>query len=211
MDIVRSEKFKLIFTSQFHQEIYDKAIEYADTVKFYPLQKVYPIYAVYRAMLDVETSKSSVPNLHFNYNSNKDIESLYKVFQIQRARVEIIKLNAETRDDLNIIGVSDQNCFGMPFYNSDQKISGALIESFQQTLNIKFECKTDSEVSIILRGENLKGIKTESLQAYIDYTNLSINDYKVKPSSIQNEPYVKTFNAHAGKIYNVKIDWEIHW
>ena len=147
----------------------------------------------------------------FKYDSNADIEALYKLFKNARARIEIIKNDSANKNDLEIVEVSDKNCSGVPFYDEMNKTAGFFIESFQRDLKIRFKCKSEGNLAIILRSKNLNVFSFETFNPHVDYTDFLINQNKIKTPTIQNGNYIKTLHAHADEIYDLNIDWEIHW
>ena len=224
--ILNSEKFKSTFTSYFSEEIYYKTKQFSESQLGYPLMPWYPLIAATKILMDVKLSQYLSKYTAEQYwdaenkiQSKQKVESqsnkialLFSLFQT--ARIYLVKENMTTIEDF-AIAFSDENGKVIPLLNPERNsILGYMLESAKQNINIRFRCKTDGEVSILLNSKEIIGRNNERIPILIDYTNVSVNQNVIFEDQIvvanAHKPHSVKLTVKHDEVYDIVIKWQIH-
>ena len=223
--ILHSEQFKSAFTSYFPEEVYYKTKKFSESQSAYKLMPWYPLIAATKILLDVKTGRYMNEEFTGQYfNSDNRVQSVQKSIS-QSKKLDIIlnyfktaKISLVNDKMLQItdfaVSVFDENARLIPLVNSPgNRYIGYTVESNKQNLQIKFQCKTDSEVSIFLSCNNVMA-DNKKLPIQLDYTYLSINGNDIisdrRITVTGDAPAFFKMRVNSNEIYNVVLRWEIY-
>ena len=226
LKILNSEKFKSSFTSYFPEEIYYKTKQFSENQLGFPLMPWYPLIAATKVLMDVKLSRYMAKDTAEQYwETENQIQSKQKAESqsnkialmlniFQTARIYLVKENITTIEDF-VIAVSDENGKVIPLLNSERnRFIGYMLESYKQNINIRFKCKTDGEVLVLLNSKDLIKRNNERSPIVIDYTSVFVNqnaifENQVIVANAFNPHHIK-FTVNHDEVYDLTIKWQIH-
>lgn len=191
----RSDSMKGIFSILFDQEIYDQMLEETETRKYFPLQDVYAAIGVCKILQDELTYNTLICSSVSDYvKSQMSLERQYKPkLKILKSlanhpylenyitgRIDVRFFGGGSGSgSIEIISVSDPDAeiTSPPWINKEG--CGYVLSSKTGEIQVTFRCLHAGNLTVKLRGKDVRNKQGKRIPFWVDYTVFQVNDEKV--------------------------------
>ncbi len=225
-NIFYSARTKGTFLTQYDEEVYNWVSRDMQTKKYQPFEHAYAVIAV-STVLQAVYANEGLNNNAFAFfadfqNKNDCLSEIFSTsFNLDSyitARIDIKNKSLASSagnctNDLEFTEITDRRVkIKMPSWFS-QGGKGYIIESQAGKLKIVFKCINAGNLSIALRGIDVRDKNGNDLPAWIDFTSLIVNDetifHSVK-SVWHKKPFLLTRAVKSGQIVSICAEWQPH-
>lgn len=145
-------------------------------------------------------------------------ESKMKLFKLRNklnmyctARIDLISWGSNV--GVELVEISDEEYFSYdPTWLDKNKASGKVIETNEETVELKIKCIGEGLLKVYLRTKDVRDKNRERFPIFIDYTELIINDEEIFDENIlvnHDHPYIFEKSVVHDEIVSVKVSWKI--
>lgn len=222
-NIFDSTNFRKLFATYFDEEIYDFAKSSYLKASYFPMRESYAIIGITKVIMEVMANQSIISasiaqslngfigKNFYEPNTNAEIVAKYKNYI--SARLDV-KLSAVDTPSLEVVSVSDNKArISKPEWFQRDGI-GYVTESCRGCLDISFQTVTGGNVTIWLRGRDVRDNKTNvRIPYWIDYKNIYYNDeiiLKDVRSVCHDRPAKFDYRVKAGDVIRLHLEWSPH-
>lgn len=219
-EIFFSKAFRKQFEIYYSPELYNKFATRIKTMKYVPLQFACPAFIIMKVLNDIEISKFNADEdwydwlNHFIETGNDygqiDNEIIEKLLIYNTARIDII--NKGANNDIEFISCSDTNSIHKkPAWIKPEVGGGLVVESKNNSMDLKFRCVKDGKLDISLKGKDVRDKNRNRFPVYIDYSEFTVNGAKILKENIltwHDKPYVYSKNVKNGEEITIHVAWK---
>ncbi|MCC8064773.1 MAG: hypothetical protein LIO70_06805 [Clostridiales bacterium] len=216
--VYNSCSFQKLFETCFDREIYDFAKRYAVEKDFYPMQECYAVIGVTKVIGDVLAShRLCQPSITENLDSFLE-ENPYEPDDLA-ALVNRYRDDLTGRVDVKVTGegagmelaeISDfRATVRQPEWLQKDGV-GYVIEAYHGTLDLKLHIFAGEELSIKLRGRDVRNEKGERVPYWITYQNVTCNgesELQETRNICHDKPFSLSRPVQAGEIVTLHLEW----
>lgn len=138
---------------------------------------------------------------------NERIQSLSKY---STARIDMKNIGQED-NRLEVLSNSDRNSREYrPDWLRDEEGEGAVIESYNESIDLEVKCINDGTFRISLKGLDVKDVNEERFPVFIDYTNVNINGEDLitrHTLTYHDKPIIFKRPVRNNDIVRIHIEW----
>ncbi|MGN1362792.1 MAG: glycosyltransferase [Methanobrevibacter sp.] len=145
-------------------------------------------------------------------NSQNELNEKIKINDListyNTARIDIKNLGNE----INYIEFIEKDNLDIkePNWFKDKKGIGYVIESSQNSLDLKFKCIGDGKINIKLKGPDKRDKNNNRFPIYIDYTKFIVNNKNIINKNkliYHDKPYIYKKNVKNGETIKLHVEW----
>lgn len=140
---------------------------------------------------------------YFNVNINKNAHS---------ARIDILNMNAPN-NTIKLINPPEFIKVNFPSWFSTDKGKGAVIETNEKIVNLKFRCIKKGLLDITLRGPDVRDKLGNRVPNYVDFKSFKVNNEEIISENVtvwHDDPYIFKKKVNNGEIIELNFEWESH-
>lgn len=218
--IFDSRAFKNLFCTFFEEEIYTYAKRHYEKASYFPMRECYTLIAIVKTLLDTmeyekikEKNAFSMVNLFDKFPQNKEDASdiLDRLTDYITARID---LKMKNNGDFEIVKNSDPVANDrMPAWQQKDG-KGHVIESRSGRLDIAIRALTDGEITIQLKGRDVRDQDGARVPYWIDYQKFLYNSvviFEEKKPAWHDKGLVYSYPVMKDEVIRLHIEWLPHF
>lgn len=127
----------------------------------------------------------------------------------QTARIDIININNKD-NAIEILNTSSSIDVDFPDWFKTNKGKGVVIQTYENSFDVKLKCINDGLLNISLRGPDIRDKIGNRIPSYVKFNKLKINDNEVLNNQVvvcHDAPYVFEKNITDGEIIEIHTEW----
>lgn len=227
--VFRSDSIRGLFSILFDSKVYEGILEETEVRKYFPLQNVYAAIAICKILQDELTCNTLGCLFVSDY-----VKSQMYLTEREQEQVQIVKTLAnhpyldnyitgrvdfklpgeeDGMDSLEVVNVSDQKAaISAPAW-INKKGCGYVVSSKAGIMRIVVRCKAAGELTVKLRGKDVRNKQGEKIPFWLDYSLFQVNGDIVfdKIHRICHDfPYEYKKNVQPGETVTVQVEWSPH-
>ena len=156
-----------------------------------------------KRIAELQTALDNEKKVH-----GKDLALINRLENYLTARADIKFMSTE--GDFEILSVSDERATIEKPYWFQKKGIGYTIQSYEGKLEFIAKASADGEITLALKGLDVRNSENERIPYWIDYTNLTVNGETIFDTitpAWHDEDYNYTINAKADEEITVQLEW----
>ncbi|MBQ3090729.1 MAG: hypothetical protein IJD21_09260 [Oscillospiraceae bacterium] len=219
-DVFASRRVKGLFTSLLDEEIYSHAEDFKNTQKYFPLRHCYTVLAICHMLEEVygrqwRPAEPTMARLNRWRDEGRDMATRRHDQIVETLKDYITaRIDAKIFDkeptDIRLLSVSDGRArIQIPQW-FQKGGTGYVVESYNLSLDLEFECLSDGELKLSLKGRFVPDGKGGRVPYWIRYTSLVCcgKEMLKKPEDVwHDKPHICKRKVKRGDRITLHIEW----